>query len=435
MSKMSEILSALHILQNTPMNEIESSIKDGNLIKAAADLSAAQSLKPGEVVGDHWLEGNMNKGAQREEIKTGPSEASSGGGAERMVRDYSMPAPQNGTTLTAESLARIMEPVAAASKAQTEAIGSLIEHSKSVAAILSGLVKSEQEEDDEEEEDEEEEDEEESEVVEINAAKARTLISKSPVANKLLVKSFLAKARVLIAKAAKTRDKAKDMKTAEERKACRKSAKELDKRAALFLGKALAIARLSKELSKAHFETDILTLAAKADINVVQEEEEDEEEEDEEEEEEGDAKSKAKKPAKGNQAAKQDPATGNQDDSAAKAIEAMGKKIDDALSGFGLLKTDVQGMMSTIMGQSRGTGVVPEISKSVAGDTIAQVTPQRIEELCDAGQLLDADRLAALDIISKAGAAAAGLIDKKIVTDRIAKSSTAVQMLFGRAAA
>ena len=434
MAKFSDFLAAITTLKAMPEAELQTALKDAGLI-AKADLGHAQGLSAGEVVGDHWKEGMMHRGAVREEIKTGPSEASSGGGAERMVRDYSNPAMQHGTTLTAETLVHIMEPVAAASKAQTEAIRGLVTTVTALAASLTPTAKAEEDEDDED--DDEEEDE--SEVVEIDAAKAATLMSHSPVVNRLLVKAMVAQAKALIAKAAKMRGKASEMKD-EDRKACKKAARELTKKAAAILGKALSIVHKSESLSKAHFDTTILSVALKADINVTQEEEEDEEEEDEDEAKaKSDIKSvavKAKKPAKGNQADKMDPATGNQDDSAMKAIIQKQEELDKALSGLGMLSTDVRGMFDTIMGRSRSSEIVPVIGKSEAAvGATGELTEARFNELHRSGELNDADHMAAMDILSKAQAVREGVLAQSVLDNRIERTSTVVKALFGRRAA
>ena len=420
-----QVMEAIGVLKAVPKEVLESISADASLEKAAQDLTAAEHVK------DRWEQGQMNMGAQKEEIKTGPSEASSGGGAVHMVEHYSHPAKQNGTMITAESLSHILAPMAASAKAQTEAILSLIKSQENLNVSIAALVaKAEDDEDDEEEE------EDESEVVEIKESKAKSLVTTSAKANHILVKSIVAHAKSYIDKAKKMGDDAKVEMDTEKKKMCRSKAKAALKTAADLLGKAASVASLAKlpELHKS-----VLKLALKSDINVVEDEEEDEEDEEEKAKAaKAAADARAKAEAKGNQADKQDPETGNQDDSAAKGevLKQMSNKIDNALSGLGMLKTDVRGLMDVLMNTSKqGPGAVPpDFAKSFAVDKSHELS-LKIEALEESGQMSPADALASQDIIAKANMVRLGQLTSSVLQDRIAKSSSAVQMLFRDAAA
>ena len=390
------ILNALGILSKAPASEVAKILADNGLEKAA------QSLADVEKVDDRWQDGEQHKPVSREEIHTGPGQSASGNGAERMIAHYSHPAPQDGVTEQALTLARLLAPVVASSKAQTEAIQALIESVKSLTAV----TKSETDKEDEKGEDDEE-DEEDSEVVEINASKAKSLIAQA--------KTLLIKAKKADAKAAMEEEEEEE----EEAKACKKKARAFRKQAAVLLGKARTAAFISgsKDLRKS-----IRDIAAKADINVVQEDEQDEEEEDEEE---GEAEK-----AKGNQAdhANKD---GNQDDVAAKAaLSDIANKVDAALKGFGLLQTDVRGMLDTVAGRSKGTGTVPAFTKSEVAAPTGIPTVSQIDEMEDSGELDQSEAFAARDIIAKSNAARAGQIGAQVVTARIEQSSRKIKELF-----
>lgn len=62
--------------------------------KAALSKAFAELAKSVPEVKDLWTDMTMNATPERGEIKTGPAEHASGSGAEKMIREYSEPAPQ-----------------------------------------------------------------------------------------------------------------------------------------------------------------------------------------------------------------------------------------------------------------------------------------------------------------------------------------------------
>ena len=447
MSGIRDLVSALNILNKSDPKVVQALAKDISLEKAAEH---AENLEGDEWIKDNWAQGNVDKAPTREEIKVGPREASSGEGAERMIRDYSDTAPQHGITLTAEAMSRLLGPMnssmkslAAAMSSNTAILTAMLKamaddedgekeedmkgmkgkksrKARKAASVRKGDVDHEDEaEEEDEEEEEEEESEEESEVVEINAAKCRKLLTKA--------RNKIAQAKAMKAEAEEEREEGEDE---EKCKAKLRKARALRKAAARLLAKArtAAYAADSAELKKA-----VRLTITKADINVVQEEEEEEEEEDEEEEEEGEEETKARKAkgsdAKGNQADHEDKESGNQD---AEAVKALATKVEKSLEGFAMLQTDVKGLMEAVSGRSKGSTVVPMLTKAQVAT--ADDLNSEIASMVDAGTLNDADAFAARDILSKITATKSGLIDKAIVHDRIAKSSPTVRSIINRVA-
>jgi hypothetical protein len=444
MPKMRDVINAMNILNKSDPKVVQALAKDISLEKAAEH---AENLEGKDWVEDNWAEGNVNKAPTREQIKVGPREASSGEGAERMIRDYSDTAPQHGITLTAEAMSRMLGPINSSMK-------SLASTMSSNTAVLMALLKAmgEEEEKDEKEEEEkeegmkarkarkaakvlkadadhedeaeeeseedEEESEEESEVVEINAAKCRDLLAKA--------RRKLAQAKAMKDEAEEEREEGEDE---EKCKAKLRKARALRKAAAKLLAKArtAAYAASSDELKKA-----VRLTITKADINVVQEEEEDEEEEEEEEgeEEETKAKAAAKGPdAKGNQADHADPESGNQD---SEAVKALAQKVEKSLEGFSMLQTDVRGLMETIAGRSKNSPVVPNLAKAqVSAPDDLNV---EISNMVEAGTLNDNDAFAARDILGKITLAKAGHLDKAVVHERLAQASPTVRSILNRVA-
>jgi len=327
-----------------------------------------------------------------------------------MVREYSDPAPQKGIQLEAEKFMRALAPIMAASKAHTETLGFLMEAMKGMHTTLASLALKKASED----EGENEEDDEESEVVEINASKAKDLIGKA--------RSLLKSARILTAKA----DEMEEEEEEEEAKGCRKAAKAKRKQAASLLSKARnhAYAAGSTELKKA-----IRDIAVKADIDVVQEEEEDEGEE------EGEGKAKAQPAAKGqgndkgNQADEVDPATGNQ----AAAAKADGQSLADALSGVKALDMKLNHMMDVIAGKSRIGSVMPDNIVKSSMDAI-ETLESRIVTAEATGTLSGEKLVLAKSISGMVRAAKAGRMDESIVKSRLQLAPADVRALFEIAA-
>jgi hypothetical protein len=405
-TSLKSLLSAIGILKEA----------DPNLVKAlSADVDVEGALSKGEIdnakseglgrntgyVKDGWSEGQTNKTASREEIKIGPGEAASGMGAEKMVRDYSNPAPQHhGIEQAVERLANMFEGFG---KSMTDGMATMKADQSAVKALLVQMAISKASEDDEEE------DEEESEVVEINASRGKSRIDQA----KVLIKSL---------KKAKT-DEAKAAIKAE-------------------LTKLFAKAQINFMVAKSKADrTALYELAAKAgitkaDINVVQEEEEDEEEEEEKRKSApvADVTTKAVTDDKGNQADREDNKNGNQEAAAKAAVDANSKtQLDAALKGIAVLETSVKGLMDIVSGKSRVADQIPNIAK--ATPDVIQVILDTIEQQENSGAIAQADAMAARDIAVMTRLSSEGKFDGAIVKARLEKSSGTVRAIFSNAMA
>lgn len=396
-----QIAEALGILKGAGPEAIASVVADDKLSKAASGLGDAPDVK------DHWAEGNLNAPAKKDQIKTGPSEEASGGGAEKMIGHYSEPAEQHGTTLTAESLSRIMAPMAAASKAQSAVLLEVVEVLKGLrdgqATLLKGKVVKAKD-DDEDEEDE-------SEVVEINE-KAKSAIT--------ALKAALKKAK----KAANQMKWA----TGKDKMSCKADYDEHMASALAIVRKAAPHVLLSGDEA---LRTEFLEIASKADIDVTQEEEEEDEDDAEKAKK---AKELAEAAAKATSTA--DPAAKGTEVAVTPELRAILEEtqaqVKKALEGTGMLTTDVKGLMDKINSLSKHGGMPPAMvakSEAAAVSTFDQRL-ERISALEDIGQLTEAQAFTARDIVSKARAAERGELGNNVHLDLIAKATPAVQAIF-----
>lgn len=425
--KMKSILSAIGFLKAQDPKVVSALVDDVNLQKALDGANRSEGLK--HYAHDHWNEGHTNKSITAEELKVGPSEESSGGGAEKMVRDYSSPAHQmHGVAATPEKLDAMM-------RGFGKSFEMLAEGQAKIAAVLVAVLKKA-----EEEEEDEEESEEESEVVEINASRG---------------KSRLARAKSLLDKLAALKSELEDESDKDARKALRTQIKSLTKKIGVILGKARTNAYAAKD---AELKKSIRAFILKADINVVQEEEE--EEEDDEEEESGksaaaaaaeaakkaaeeaatkkaaeeaaakaaaEAAAKTKNDAHGNQADRSQPDGGAANQAAqAKAVEKVQTDIGEALKGLSMLQGTVKDLMEVIAGRSKLADKLPVIKATTPTDKIKEA----LDAAETSGTLNDVDLFAARDIATKLELVKSGTIDASIVQDRLRKATTAVQLIF-----
>jgi hypothetical protein len=431
------IANALKVLKGADPGVIASLVDDSALEKAVEALRS-QDLEAGEIVTDRWRAGEVHKNPTREELKTGPSEASSGGGAEKMVRDYSRPAGQHGIQLEAEDFQRMLAPVASSVKAQGRALSALIEQMKGHGTFIAAIIKAA--------EDDEEEEEEDSEVVEINASKAKKLFAKA--------RAQLASIEAIKAEMEDEEDKEEKKKAKAQIKALRKSAAKLLVKARLHASAAgKAGAPLRKSITDLIGGADAML---KADVNVVQEDEEDEEDDEEK------AKAatataatiaaavpavaaaaatpavaaaagtaeKAVTDTTGNQADRKDPATGNQDDAAkAQQLTTLQEQVKKATDGLGMLQMTIGQMFDVMRNRSAGTAAMPALAKADQ-EAAALSLHQQIEEMVGNGQLDQVNEFAAKDILNQLEAANKGQIDSTIVRDRIQKAPTIIRNLF-----
>lgn len=105
---------------------------DDQLAKAVS-----QQLRPGEEIASLWDEGEFHKAPTKEQIKTGPAQHASGSGAEKMIAEYSNPAPQDGTVMTPMRVAEELGQMRGYMKSQGDMINSL---GKSVNGLTTAMT-------------------------------------------------------------------------------------------------------------------------------------------------------------------------------------------------------------------------------------------------------------------------------------------------------
>lgn len=381
---------------------------------------AAEQLRPGEFVGDHWNAGKTNASATKEQINVGEPQKASGGGAERMISTYAHPATQmHGVAVTPEKIADMLGSLAAMGKSHGDALNTMVSvmstgfatlnetlKGKPPAAASDGAVIKADDED--------------SEVAEVNEEKCKSRI--------LSAKAVIRKLR---AEKAKLEDADDDAAI----KASNKIIKSLKQEAGILLGKARTHAYAA---GSATLKAEIKALAAKSDVGVVQEEDDDDE---------GKGKSeiaatvatpaapaaaaapvvelpKANGDDKGNQADRMDRSNGNQA-AAAKAIE---DRIDAALKGISTLRTDVKGMFDVLTNKTTAADLVPSMVKAKPeqrGTILDLIAAQE-----DGGNFTEQDAAIARRIVSMSGAVAKGTFDEATLRDNLSKAPVGVQAFF-----
>lgn len=399
-----KILEAVGILKGEDATLVNSILTDQGLEKAAQKLSASEHVK------DHWEEGNTHSHATKEEIKIGTAQEASGGGAEKMTKEYSNPAPQHGITLVSEQLGRMLAPINSSMKA-------LAETQVATLGVLKSMVaeKAKKSEDSDEDKD----------VEEMHESKA---------------KSFLLQAGDLIRKSKRFAAKAEDAKDDGDEEKCKAltaKARTAKREAAVLLGKARLFAAAS---GNATIKSDVSALIKKSDITVVEDEDEDDDEKESDKAKaaavtDADVKAAAKTDDAGHQADKKDPANGNQaaQTKAVDTSDSTMKALQDAMSGFKILETTVKGLMEVVAGRSKVSDLVPDISK--ASPALISSISERLADAEDSGRLSESDAACARNIIAKSGAAKQNLIPATVVSDLLSKAPINVRALFAEATA
>ena len=356
--------------------------------------------------------GEINKVPTAQTIIFGPTEASSGAGAARMVEQYSSFADQGGITALYAEFSRRMAPMRAdmdAVKAEMATIKnsvfSLVKaHEDAAAAVAASAVTIVAKADDDDEEDE----------------KTR-MVEKA--------RKTMRKARVLIVKAedAEGGDSEEDGEEDE-------ITEDMEKAARLLKGVKEDLTKAEEarkddededeEIEKARTMRKALVKRlsavkkARAPAVVKTKEEEDAEEE-------------AKKAAeaakgqgndKGNQEAAQNPANGNQEDAAAKSSEVS------------LLTKSVSELMDFLMTSASGGRINPApVFQKAQQDKVASIA-MAIDEAADNMEISDSEAIDAQGIVARLEMIKSGQVDRKSVLDMLAKSSPKVQALFSRVA-
>lgn len=416
--------------------------EENQLGKSMAEHS--QTDEHTERVTDLWNQGEFHRNPSREQIKVGPAEAASGGGAERMVKDYSHPAPQMGVTEQNDRFAAELGAMRGYMKSMADGhnglakdftkfcsdvhgvIGTLAEQNKRLVTVTGGLL-AKAEESEEKEEDKE---------------KAKACATDASL-------SF-GKAQKLFAKAKKAREAAKADGIAEGISKSLKDQARLLRQAGL---RQLAKAQTQATAGQGYASETMKAITAlveakpalKADMDAIEHKEEKEEEKAKKMKKamkkalkaakkaaaggEGDA---VKSDAKGNQADKQDPATGNQDDAAAKAIEALTTKmasVDDALSGVAMLKTDIAGLIDIVRGKPTNAKIEPLVTVKADVNTVNTIAT-KIETMIDNEELDQMQEHRARDILSKMEGVQAGHISESIFRSAVETAPQVVRSIF-----
>ena len=356
--------------------------------------------------------GEIDKVPTAQQIIFGPTEASSGAGAARMVEQYSSFADQGGITALYAEFSRRMAPMRADMDAVKSEIAtiknsvfSLVKASEDAAAAVASATTIKAKDDDDDEEDEK------TRMVE----KARKTMRKARV---LIVKAEDAEGGDSeedgeedeisedMEKAARLLKGVKDdlTKAEEARKDDEDEDEEIEK--ARTMRKAL-VKRLSA-VKKARAPAVVKT--------------EEEEKAEEEAKKAAEAAAKAKDNDKGNQDASQNPANGNQDDAAAKSSEVS------------LLTKSVSELMDFLMTSASGARINPApVFQKAQQDKVASIE-LAIDEAADNMEISESEAVDAKGIVARLEMIKSGAVDRKSVLDMVAKATPKVQALFSRVA-
>ena len=353
--------------------------------------------------------GEINKVPTAQTIIFGPTEASSGAGAARMVEQYSDFAPQGGITALYTEFSRRMAPLrsdidAVKSEMATikNSVFSLVKASEDAAAAVAPAAKAK---DDDEDEDE----------------KTR-MVEKA--------RKTMRKARVLIVKAedAEGGDSEEDGEEDE-------ISEDMEKAARLLKGVKEDLTKAEEARKDDEDEDEEIEKARTMRKSLVKRlsavkksrapavvKTKEEEEAEEEAKKAAEAAAKAKDNDKGNQDASQNPANGNQEDAAAKSSEVS------------LLTKSVSELMDFLMTSASGGRINPApVFQKAQQDKVASIA-MAIDEAADNREISDSEAIDAQGIVARLEMIKSGQVDRKSVLDMLAKSSPKVQALFSRVA-
>ncbi|MHB1266987.1 MAG: hypothetical protein ACYCY2_05210 [Acidithiobacillus ferriphilus] len=354
--------------------------------------------------------GEIDKVPTAQQIIFGPTEASSGAGAARMVEQYSSFADQNGITALYAEFSRRMAPMRADMDAVKSEIAtiknsvfSLVKASEDAAAAVTAPAAKAK--DDDEDEDEK------TRMVEKarkTMRKARVLIVKAEDAEggdseedgeEDEISEDMEKAARLL-KGVK-----EDLTKAEEaRKDDEDEDEEIEKARAMRKSLVKRLSAVKKSRAPAVVKTK------------------EEEEAEEEAKKAAEAAAKAKDNDKGNQDASQNPANGNQDDAAAKSSEVS------------LLTKSVSELMDFLMTSASGARINPApVFQKAQQDKVASIE-LAIDEAADNMEISESEAVDAKGIVARLEMIKSGAVDRKSVLDMVAKATPKVQALFSRVA-
>jgi hypothetical protein len=392
---------------------------------------AADMMGESRMVTDSWQAGQKHSTISAEEVNTGAELSAQGDNVARMNRMYSNNARQAGPQADAERMADALSELKATMKAYGTAITALLETAKGTSALLTTLVAKA-----------EEEDEEAAKAKAAAAAKAEEpdeTCAKAKgrgTARLAEASTAFAKAKALI-KASEEMDEDDDK---AEIKSLKLKARALRKSGTLLISQARRDAYIAGD---AAMKAAVLEIAAKADAEFMDDEELEKAEapvvaakaEDEDEEA---AKAKAaalaKGPDKGNQADREDPASGNQAAAAAKAAEmdpTVKAAIDSLVSGMNVLQTNLHSVLDMVARTSKTPPAVVKAAVVVEPDTIFdRIARAQENDMLTPDQAIDAQSLAQqYDAVQK------GRLDAKVWKARLELAPAAVRGLYADMAA
>jgi hypothetical protein len=436
-------------------------------VKAAADVitdleigkategMTSQSLDAGQIVQDRWHQGQGHTVPGAEKIKIGPVQEASGGGAEKMVAEYSHPAPQVHLQMEAERLAAEMGSMRGYMRSHAEAIGKLAKSQETVNTVLTALLTKAAS-----EEEEGAVPGEASSFFEWHARKAG---------------QFLRATKSVLNKAVQIKDGLDELPTPEAKKAAKGQFRDLRKKAARLGLSALAASYAAKS-EEADPAADTLKAlhdmmeedhTLKADIAALHDKDREKDEEKRAKKAMKKLARKAKKIAakkaekaaakaaaeagtiteggvesakgddKGNQADKQKPENKNQDDSAKKALDAeMLGRIEAALKGIEPLAGSVPQVMEILAGRPVTQNVTQPLAlmkADAAPDTLMAID-QRIDEAVANGKLDGTSEMRARDLLQKVTLVKAGVMSEEMWKSNVKQSPISVQEIFREAA-
>lgn len=356
-------------------------------LQKAVEADVRSLFEDIEMVDDVWNQGAEGQHGvpNKKEWQVGPTEAASGGGASRMVREYSDFAPQSGITAEFERINSMFGEYRKAIKG----IASQVEaHGEAIKSVLDLLSKAEKEEEKKEEKSEDGEDME----------KARLYTKKA--------KSAIMKAE----------DEEEDK---EERKEEVEKARMYAKKAKVVLFKAHEEAKEEEEEEKVEKALSDLKKLSKRITEIEASIKSEEEKKEEKKEEKAEEKAEDKEE-------KEEVKKENQDEWASSASTVKGDSVSKSEIAD-IARVTVTDLIDRILGQSNGSKV--DLRKANITPAI-EVAAGRIEDGFDKGTLREGDVSIAKSILLKLDMASKGVMDYTVVRDAIDKSPASVREIF-----
>ena len=353
----------------------------------------------------------------REEIPLGPVQESSGAGAEKMIRDYSNPAPQQEVVEKFNELSRELGQMRGYLKSFVEEVR------EGFKAIIKAEEKGDEEEDERKEAksmaDEIEDDDEDDEHEKRDS-------HKSLAASKLFDAAVELNDRATAARKAGNATKARSLKAKVE----------------VTLEKAISlISKGGKDALAREVLADIVAFASVKGFDRILRKAEEEEEDEEDKDERRDEREKAERRDEKEKDERRDEKSHNQDKWAGKSHDEL---VEEVLKGNAILNGNMLSIMEAMQGRKNEMPVTPLglLSKGTAenGDVKvlfksnmakwADVKRAQIEHSVDTGEFSLNDEMAADSILQTATAVQAGILPVEQLVGRVQTSDLKVRSLF-----